>query len=112
MTASAGGRAIQRLEGNTLLVIKLLLLLVFMLIGASFAIINDAPVTVDLYFMRPELPLSLVLLLALGLGMLLGGLAGMIYFMRVRKENADLKRKARLVNEEVQNLRTMPVKGR
>lgn len=95
-----------------MLVIKLLLLLVFMLIGASFAIINDAPVTVDLYFMRPELPLSLVLLLALGLGMLLGGLAGMIYFMRVRKENADLKRKARLVNEEVQNLRTMPVKGR
>jgi len=95
-----------------LLVIKLLLLLVFMLIGASFAIINDAPVTVDLYFMRPELPLSLLLLLALGLGMLLGGLAGMIYFVRVRKENADLRRKARLVNEEVQNLRTMPVKGR
>jgi len=95
-----------------LLVIKLLLLLVFMLIGASFAIINDAPVTVDLYLMRPELPLSLLLLLALGLGMLLGGLAGMIYFVRVRKENADLRRKARLVNEEVQNLRTMPVKGR
>ena len=95
-----------------MLVIKLLLLLVFMLIGASFAIINDAPVTVDLYFMRPELPLSLLVLLALGLGMLLGGLAGMIYVMRVRKENADLKREARLVNEEVQNLRTMPVKGR
>ena len=95
-----------------MLVIKLLLLLVFMLIGASFAIINDAPVTVDLYLMRPELPLSLLLLLALGLGMLLGGLAGTIYFVRVRKENADLRRKARLVNEEVQNLRTMPVKGR
>ncbi len=95
-----------------MLVIKLLLLLIFMLIGASFAIINDAPVAVDLYFMKPELPLSLLLLLALGLGLLLGGLAGMIYFMRVRKENADLKRKARLVNEEVQNLRTMPVKGR
>ena len=95
-----------------MLVIKLLLLLVFMLIGASFAIINDAPVTVDLYFIRPELPLSLLVLLALGLGMLLGGLAGMIYFMRVRKENADLRRKARLVKEEVQNLRTMPVKGR
>jgi putative membrane protein len=95
-----------------LLVIKLLLLLIFMLIGASFAIINDAPVAVDLYFTKLELPLSLLLLLALGLGLLLGGLAGMIYFMRVRKENADLKRKARLVNEEVQNLRTMPVKGR
>ena len=83
-----------------------------MILGASFAIINDAPVTVDLYFITPELPLSLVLLFALGCGIVLGGLGGMVYFMRVKKENADLKRKTRLVNEEVKNLRTMPIKGR
>ena len=93
-------------------VIKLLFLLVFMILGASFAIINDKPVVVDLYFITPELPLSLLLLFALGAGILLGGLAGAVYFMRVKKENADLKRKTRLVNEEVKNLRTMPIKGR
>jgi len=98
--------------GNTLVVIKLLFVLVFLIVGASFAIINDAPVVVDLYFVTPELPLSLLLLLALGFGILLGGLAGMVYFMRVKKENADLKRKSRLVSEEVRNLRTMPIKGR
>jgi putative membrane protein len=97
---------------NTLVVIKLLFVLVFLIVGASFAIINDAPVVVDLYFVTPELPLSLLLLLALGFGILLGGLAGMVYFMRVKKENADLKRKSRLVSEEVRNLRTMPIKGR
>ena len=95
-----------------MLVIKLLLLLIFMVIGASFAIVNDTPVTVDLYFITPQLPLSLLVLLALGLGMLLGGLTGVLYSMRVRKENTELRRKARLVNEEVRNLRTMPVKGR
>lgn len=100
------------LGGITLVVIKLLFLLVFMIVGASFAIINDAPVIVDLYFLTPEMPLSLLLLLALGCGILLGGLAGMVYFMRVKKENADLKRKTRLVSEEVKNLRTMPIKGR
>jgi putative membrane protein len=94
------------------ILLKLLFLLGFMLVGASFAMINDAPVVVDLYFMRPQLPLSILLLLALGCGILLGGLAGSVYFMRVKKENADLRRKARLVREEVQNLRTMPVKGR
>ena len=93
-------------------VIKLLFLVLFMILGASFAIINDAPVTVDLYFITPELPLSLLLLFALGCGIVLGGLGGMVYFMRVKKENADLKRKTRLVNEEVKNLRTMPIKGR
>lgn len=98
--------------GNTLVVIKLLFVLLFMIVGAGFAIINDAPVVVDLYFVTPEMPLSLLLLLALGCGILLGGLAGMVYFMRIKKENADLKRKSRLVSEEVRNLRTMPIKGR
>lgn len=95
-----------------MVIIKFLLLLVFMVVGASFALINDAPVTVDLYFITPEMPLSLLLLLALGCGILLGGLAGAVYFMRVKKENADLKRKTRLVSEEVKNLRAMPIKGR
>ena len=95
-----------------MVIIKLLLLLAFMVVGASFALINDEPVTVDLYFVTPELPLSLLLLLALGCGIILGGLAGMVYFMRVKKENADLRRKTRLVNEEVKNLRAMPIKGR
>ena len=98
--------------GLTLLIVKLLLLLLFMVIGASFAIINDTPVRVDLYFITPELPLSLLLLLALGCGILLGALTGMVYFMRVKKENADLRRKTRLVSEEVKNLRAMPIKGR
>lgn len=95
-----------------MVLVKLLLLLVFMLLGASFATVNDTPVIVDLYFFRPELPLSLLLLLALGCGILLGGMAGSVYFMRVKKENADLRRKARLVGEEVKSLRTLPVDGR
>ena len=35
-----------------------------------------------------------------------------VYFMRVKRENADLRRKSRLVSEEVRNLRSMPIKGR
>jgi uncharacterized integral membrane protein len=90
----------------------MLVLVAFMVLGAAFALINEAPVAVDLYFIRPELPLSVLLLLALGFGIVLGGVAGMVYFMRVKKENADLKRKTRLVSEEVRNLRAMPIKGR
>ena len=56
---------------SRLVVIKLLFLLVFMVVGASFAIINDAPVVVDLYFVTPQLPLSLLLLLAPGSALLL-----------------------------------------
>jgi uncharacterized integral membrane protein len=95
-----------------LVVIKLLLLVALLVLGAAFALINETPVRIDLYFIRPEMPLSLLLLLALGIGIILGGLAGMVYFMRVKKENADLRRQSRLVSEEVRNLRSMPIKGR
>lgn len=95
-----------------MVIFKLLFLLVFMVVGASFAVINDAPVVVDLYFITAKLPLSLLLLLALGSGIVLGALAGMVYFMRVKKENADLKRRTRLAGEELKNLRAMPIKGR
>lgn len=92
--------------------IKFVLLLAFLVVGAAFAIINDTPVMVDLYMYSVELPLSLMLLLAVGVGIVLGAFAGAFYFMRIKKENADLRRKSKLVREEVNNLRAMPLKGR
>lgn len=92
--------------------IRLLALLAFLILGAGFAIINDAPVRVDLYLLTPELPLSFLLLLAVGLGIVLGGLGVVPFLLRVQRNNHDLRRQARLVREEVQNLRSMPLKGR
>jgi putative membrane protein len=92
--------------------IKFILLIVFLVVGAAFAIINDQPVRLDLYFYQPSLPLSLILLLAVGLGILLGGLASAFYFMRIRSENASLRRQARLVEQEVKNLRSLPINDR
>ncbi len=92
--------------------IKFLLLIVFLVLGAAFAIINDQPVDLDLYFYVASLPLSLILLLAVGAGILLGALASAFYFMRIRKENANLRRQARLVEQEVKNLRSLPINDR
>ena len=76
------------------------------------AIINDQPAKIDLYFAMPSLPLSLVLLLAVGTGIVLGAIASSFYFMRIKKENADLRRQTRQVEQEVKNLRTLPINGR
>lgn len=93
-----------------LAIIKLIIAAVFMILGASFAVINDTAVVVDLYFFTTELALSLVLLLALGIGLVLGAFASMFYFVRVKKENADLRRQARASEREMQSLRTLPAK--
>jgi putative membrane protein len=90
---------------------KLLLVVVFLVLGASFAVMNDALVTLDLYFITPDLPLSLILLFAVGAGIVLGAVASMFFFLRIKKENTTLKRQARLVQQEVKNLRAMPING-
>ena len=63
-------QALQR-GAQVLKLIKLVLVVIFAGLGAAFAIINDQPANIDLYFANPTLPLSLVLLLAVGVGIVL-----------------------------------------
>ncbi len=92
--------------------IKLIVAVLLMVLGAAFAIVNEQPVELDLYFVAVSMPLSMILLLALGVGILLGLLASFLYFVKIRKENADLRRHVRLVEQEVKNLRSLPINDR
>jgi putative membrane protein len=59
----------------------------------SFALVNTYPVTVRYYLgMRWEAPLVAVLLLALAIGVLLGLLAALTQFVRLRRRIARLER--------------------
>ena len=91
-------------------VLKILLILLVMAAGAIFAVLNPHPVRVDYYFGRLELPLAVVVVSALGGGALLGMLAGLSAVLGMKRENARLRRRERLTAEEVNNLRTLPIK--
>ena len=95
-----------------LTILKFFLVVILLGVGIAFAIANSAPVRIDLGLIMPELPLSLVVLLAVGVGLLLGIFASVFYFMRIKKENADLRRQSRLAEQEVKNLRSLPISGR
>lgn len=90
--------------------IKLIIFLFFLLLGASFAVLNSAPVLLDYYFSSIELPLSVVLIAFMVLGVVLGVFACSGLVLRLKHENSTLKRKASLVNQEVKNLRTIPIR--
>ena len=92
--------------------IRFILLLGFGLLGAGFASINPEPVDVHFYFRDFNLPLGLLVLVMVGLGALLGVLSSLLLMARLRRENQRLRRQARLASEEVNNLRTIPVKDR
>ena len=91
--------------------IKFILLLAVAVLGAGFASINPEIATIHYSFGDLTLPIGMLLLGMLGLGMLLGMLASVFMLMKTKRENRRLRRKADLVNTEVNNLRTIPLKN-
>ncbi len=93
-------------------IIKLILLMLIVMLGAVFAVLNAEPVQFNYYFGSRELPLSLIMTLALGAGALLGILACMGLMFGMKRENILLRRKSQLASQEVNNLRALPLKDR
>ena len=85
-------------------------MLLVILLGLGFAQINADEVTLHYYFNSITVPLSLLLALTLGLGVLLGLLASTAAIYRVRRENSRLRRQMKLREEELSNLRSIPLK--
>ena len=91
--------------------LKLLFILLVMMVGSAFAVMNAEPIALNYYFGSREIPLSVVLVGTLCVGAVLGLLASLGVVARLKRENAELKRKARLTSQEVNNLRTIPIKN-
>ena len=91
-------------------IIKLTLILFFMVIGAAFAVMNAAPVSLNYYLGTTEVPLALILVVALMAGAVLGVMVSLGSMMRLRHESSELRRKLHLSREEIDNLRSLPIK--
>jgi len=90
-------------------IIKILFILIIMLLGAVFAVLNAEPVMFNFYFGSRPLPLALLLSLALGAGVVIGILSAIGLVLSLKRENANLRQRERLAHEEVRNLRNLPL---
>jgi len=93
-------------------IVSYTLLLLIVLMGILFAVLNAQPVKFDFYFGSTEQPLSLIIVVTLILGSLLGILASFGLIVRSRREAARQRRAAELAEKEVANLRAIPIKDR
>lgn len=93
-------------------IISYLFTLFLMLLGVSFASLNAEPVFVNFYVGAGKVPLSLLLVLTLIFGVGLGLMASFIFYLKLKSKNKRLRQRLRLAEEEVSNLRSIPVKNR
>jgi len=88
-----------------------LILLIIMLIGLTFAALNSTPVVFNYYLGAKTITLSLLLVFAFGAGIFLGLFASIFSWIKIKKDNFLLKSHLKVVEKEVKNLRSIPIKG-
>ncbi len=85
--------------------------IVMLALGLGFAYKNAQIVNVDYYFgLHWEGSLSLLLLSTMTLGVLLGLVVGLGMYVRMQRQLVRARREIREIEQEVQNLRALPIK--
>lgn len=89
-------------------IFSLVFFLIVLICGLFFGLLNAAPVRIDYYFGQRELPLSLILVLALLAGAVCGVLAALGMIFRKSREIARLRKELKISGKELGNLRSLP----
>lgn len=92
---------------------KLLTIVILTLVTLTailFAVLNTESVNLNYYYGKSELPLSLLIVISLSIGALLGVLTCFSIIVRVKRENSSMKKDIKLIEEEVSNLRRLPLR--
>lgn len=92
-------------------IISYVFLLILMLFGITFATLNANPVVFNYYFNSKQISLALLLVAALGIGILLGFIFMLFTLIKLKKDNYQLKSRLKVVEKELENLRSLPIKG-
>lgn len=79
-------------------------------IGLSFAALNSNPVQLRYHFGEFVAPLSMVVVLSVAAGAVLGVVASLSLLLSQRIELASLRKRLDLCEREVRNLRELPFK--
>lgn len=88
-----------------------IILLMLMLFGLTFASLNSAPVVFNYYLGTKQIALSLLLVLTLGVGIVIGIVFTLFPVIKLKNDNRRLRAKIKIAEKEVENLRSIPFKA-
>ena len=87
-------------------IVSILVSIVVILFGLLFAIENPEPLNVLLLTKQFTLPKSMFLVLALGLGVILGGLASLVLVIKYKHVNSKLSRSLRRYESQLSGMKS------
>lgn len=91
-------------------ILRYIVFIVLLLLALSFALLNADAVSINYYLGTSQVPLSILLVFAFGIGCIVGLLVSMSWYLRSKWHNRKLTQRLELAEKELTNLRTMPLK--
>lgn len=91
---------------------RLLMLVAYLfviVVGVSFAALNASSVQVNFYFKTISMPVSVLMTMMLGVGILIGFLLFILRYWRLKCEFRKIKSQLKLTEKEIKNLRSIPL---
>lgn len=93
-------------------IFTLIIVLIMLLLGISFAVLNADLVTIKYYFGIAHMPLSLLLAIVLIVGVLIGLLTTIFMFFKAKAGQLYLRKQLHTVQKELAHLRKQPLEER
>lgn len=90
--------------------LMMLFYLMLILLGVSFAALNATSVQVNFYFKTLTMPISVLMTIMLGVGLLIGFLLFLYRYWRLKVDYSKIKGQLKLTEKEIKNLRAIPLK--
>jgi lipopolysaccharide assembly protein A len=90
-------------------ILMLVTYIVLIIIGVSFAALNATSVQVNFYFKNVSMPISVLMTIMLGVGILIGFLLFIFRYWRLKVECRKMKSQVKLTEKEIKNLRSIPL---
>ena len=89
---------------------KLIFIIIVLLLGLAFHVKNHQLVTLNYYIGEIQLSFSIVIVLAISVGVVLGILVSIPIIIRNRQLNSKLEKEIKIREKEINNFRIMPTK--
>ncbi len=90
-------------------IVMVIFYLLLIVLGVSFAALNASSVPVNFYLTTWVLPTSVLIIICLGVGVLLGFLLCLGKYLRLKSDHRRLKGQLKLTEKEIKNLRAIPL---
>jgi putative membrane protein len=90
-------------------ILTIIIFIIVFVVGIAFSAINNDPVTLNYYLGTLSIPLSIVVVISIILGLVLGALAIFMTSLQLRYENRRLHKKLETSEQEINSLRILPL---